>query len=82
MSNILPSYHLVEVRGVEPRSEREPTAVSPSAAYDLDFAGAAAINNLRLRYSLDFPVRAGKLSVRYPVLMAPCFLTQAKERGG
>ena len=73
---------LVEVGGVEPPSEREPTAVSPSAVYDLDFTRAAATNNLRLRYSLSFLIRDGKDSEKYPVFMTSCFLSQAREREG
>ena len=49
------AIEMVELRGVEPLSERRPTKASPSAVCNLDLAPAAATNSLRLCQAFNLP---------------------------
>ncbi len=62
---------MVEVRGVEPRSEGEPTRASPSAVYGLDLALPAVINSLRFGQPVDFPLMPPDKSIRVAYFMIP-----------
>jgi len=53
-------FDLVEARGIEPLSEREPTKTSPSAVYALNFAPLPVTDHLLSRYLDQFPQSASE----------------------
>lgn len=60
---------MVELRGVEPLSERRPAKASPSAVCTLVLARAAAANGLRLCQALHFPFPVRPRRNGQPILM-------------
>lgn len=73
---------MVELRGVEPLSERRPTEASPSAVCDLSLALAAATNSLRLGQTLDLPAGSGSVSGRTAHISDPSRVLWARRGQG
>ena len=55
---------MVEARGIEPLSEREPTKTSPSAVYDLNFASSPTTDHLLSCYLDKFPLISPRIETR------------------
>lgn len=58
------SLNLVEARGVEPLSEREPTKASPSAVCALDFVSRTATNSLLGHYLDKIPLIPPRIGIK------------------